>query len=492
MKKDFLAFDLGASSGRAIVGTFENGNLSLREVHRFPNGPKTVDGALYWDFDALVAELEKGLGKALAVAPQIASIGIDTWGVDYVFFDRTTGKKRRDPFHYRDNRTDKAVPEVHAKISKEKLYERTGIQFMPLNTIYQLQAHLTEHPEDFENSFFLPIPDALGYMLGGDATAEYTDCSTMNLLDPNKRDWAWKLLEDLQFPASVFPKIVPPCSNGGTLAKRLQEKFHCGAIPIVKVGSHDTASAVAAVPVPDTGNWAYLSCGTWALLGAEIDSPILTMEAEKIPFTNEGGLDGKIRFLTNIMGSWLLQETRRTWNEAGKEITFDKMDHMLVEAPAGKYFIDPNNALFAPPGDMPERIREFCRKSGQGTPNDAEVVRCIYDSLALCFATKLAKLGELLNQKYTQLNVVGGGTKAKVLMQVTADALGIPVAAGPVEATAAGNLLAQMIAAGDLADLKAAREVVKRSFELAHYTPDMDMHRQYQSFAPRFLAVGKR
>ncbi|MDD3886448.1 MAG: FGGY-family carbohydrate kinase [Victivallaceae bacterium] len=488
----YLAFDLGASSGRAIIGRLENGRLELTEVHRFANGPLRQGDAIYWDFPALVNELEIGLGKALAVDKSISAIGIDTWGVDYVFFDNATGEARRLPYHYRDDRTFEATRKVWSRVSADELYKATGIQCMSLNTVYQLAAHLEQHPEDFENSHFLTMPDALAFALGGDDSAEYTHCSTTNLLDPASRNWDWELIDKLGLPRAVFPKIVSPCSFGGAISERLQKKFGCGAIPIVKVGSHDTASAVAAVPAPETGKWAYISAGTWALLGAELDEPFITAESCRQSFTNEGGLDGKIRFLTNIMGSWLFQESRRVWNETGRNYSFTSMEEDALKTTPFKFLLNPNDATFAPPGDMPGRIMDFCERTGQGTPShDSEITRAIYDSLAFYFKNKLETLEQLLGCRYACLNVVGGGTKAELLMQLTADALGIPVVAGPVEATAVGNLLAQAIALREVDDLAAARRVVKASFDVKTYAPRAEMTAKFAAESGRFAQLAK-
>jgi len=487
--KSYLAFDLGASSGRGIIGRIDDGKLSLTEVHRFANGPMEKNGSLFWDFPTLCNEIKTGLKKALAIEPGISSIAIDTWGVDYVLFNRTNGKMVRLPYHYRDSRTDNIPEKVFQIIPRKELYARTGIQFMQLNTLYQLVAHREQHPEDFDNSVLLLMPDALTYMLNGSLTCEYSEASTSNLLNPATRNWDFELIDLLKLPRSIFPEIVPPCSKSAPLKPELQAELGCSSIPVVKVGSHDTASAVAAAPAPVNRTWAYVSCGTWALLGAETDSPILTPEAEAAPFTNEGGLNGKIRFLTNIMGTWLLQETRRVWNETGRNISFNQIEKMAAEAEGLKYFINPNDGLFFTPGNMPEKVVEFCRKTGQGEPDDRAVVRCIYDSLALCFREKLEKLEKLLGVKYQCLNIVGGGIKDSYLMQLAADSLGITVAAGPVEATATGNILAQAMADGDVASLEAAREIVRKSFEVGEFKPETAGRELWNSAFSRYLKI---
>lgn len=488
--KKFLAFDLGASSGRAIIGSVENGKLSMQEVHRFPNGPKEIDGSFYWDYPGLCGELKTGLKNALATGVKLDGIAIDTWGVDYVFFDKDTLAMRRLPYNYRDPRTVAAAEKVWKKISQSELYARTGIQCMTLNTIYQLAAHYEAHPEDFENSFFLPVPDALALSLGGKAVAEYTFCSTTNLLDPVSRQWDWELIGKLGLPKEVFPEIVTAGSQAGVLSAELCAELGCDPIPIYKCGSHDTASAVAAVPAPVGGEWAYLSAGTWALLGAELDAPMLTAESEKQSITNEGGVGGKIRFLTNIMGSWLFQELRRVWNEAGKNLSFNDMEQMARNSEPCKYFINPNCSEFAAPGDMPGNIRAFLKRTGQGeNVSDAEVVRAVYDSLALYFANKISLFEKLLNVKYACLNVVGGGTKDGFLMELTSSALDRQVVAGPIEATAAGNILVQAMGAGVLRDLAEVRSVIRNSFELKTFSPDAAMADIYRDSVEKFLMI---
>lgn len=488
---NYLAFDLGASSGRAIIGSLNQGKLSLQEVHRFGNGPVEKENSLYWDYTALENELITGLEKALSTGIKLDGISIDTWGVDYILFDRETRQMRRQPYHYRDRRTLAAAEELwQSRISKDELYWATGIQCMTLNSIYQLYAHLKEHPEDMENAQFLPIPDALALTLGGEFTAEYTHCSTFNLLDPASRNWHWEVIDRLGLPRSIFPEIVPPCSPNGKLKDSLCKKFNTPPIPIYKCGSHDTASAVLAVPAPRQEQWAYLSAGTWALLGAEIPQPVISAASRNANITNEGGVGNTIRFLTNIMGSWLFQELRRVWNSSGKPCSFGDIENMARREPMCKYFIDPNCPDFASPGDMPENIRSFCCRTGQCDQlTDSEIARTVYDSLALYFRCKLEMLESLLNVKYQCLNIVGGGTKDKFLMQLAASATGRRVITGPVEATAAGNILAQAIASGELADISAARQVVRDSFELEIFDPDPEQTKCFNAALARFQQV---
>ncbi len=487
MNRNYLAFDLGASSGRAIVCKLQDGKLTLTEVHRFVNGPIDKDGALFWDFTAICAEIKEGLKKALAVEPNISGIAVDTWGVDYVLYDRATGQPKRLPYHYRDARTNSIPEKVFKAISRTDVYAHTGIQYMNINTLYQLVAHKEQHPEDFRNSVMLFIPDAITNFLNGEFTCEYTIASTSNLLNPKTRDWDFGLIETLGLPKDIFPAIVMPSTVSAPLKPELQKELGCGAIPLIRVGAHDTASAVGAVPAIPGSNWAYISCGTWALLGAEIDQPLVSKEAEAAPYTNEGGLDGKIRFLTNIMGTWLFQETRRNWKEEGKDLSFKHLEELASHAEPWKFLINPNDGLFLAPRDMPGRVRQFCKEHGQGDPaSDGAVLRCIYDSLALCFREKLEKLENILGIKYQFLNIVGGGTQDGRLMQCAADALGIPVIAGPIEATAIGNALSQAIALGDVKGLTGAREIVRNSFEVIEFKPDTASKAKWDEAMGRF------
>jgi sugar (pentulose or hexulose) kinase len=486
MKKSYLAFDLGASSGRAIVGELENGKMSLHEIHRFPNGPVGINGSLHWDFDAIMGEIKAGLHKAVTKHGEISSIGVDTWGVDYLFV-KSDGTIPLPPYHYRDSRTDKAPEMVYAKVSREDLYARTGIQFMQLNTVYQLMAHRAARPEDFEDSVMLMIPDAINYALTGKKACEYTEASTSNLLDARSGNWDFGVIDALELPRSIFPPVEKPCGFAGMLQKSVCEEAGCGPIPVVHVGSHDTASAVASAPAPHGKNWAYISCGTWALLGVEADAPVLSEEARLASFTNEGGLDKKIRLLTNIMGTWLFQECRRVWTERGQKISFAEMGSLAKTAAPLKYIINPNDKMFFAPGDMPANVAAYCEKTGQGRPADkAAVLRCIYDSLALCFRYKLEGMDELLGRKTDCLNIIGGGTQDKSLMRLTADCVEIPVLAGPVEATAAGNIAAQAMTAGDIGSLSEARDIIKASFEVEEFTPDADASPAWDEALDRF------
>lgn len=471
--KKHLAFDLGASSGRAIVGWIEDGKLRLEEVHRFVNHPMEMEpDHFHWDFTSLVHEIETGLQKAFAFAEDMASFSIDTWGVDVVFF--RDGKPIRQPNCYRNSRFNDTMDHVHKDlISGQRMYEHTGIQLMPFNTVYQLYTDFKEHPEDFGNGAkMLFMPDALLYMLTGDDRTEYTIASTGALLDPETRQWKRDLLQKLGIPDSVLTELVPPCTLGKQLKQDVCERLGIPRIPCVKCGSHDTASAVAALPAQEIGNDAYISLGTWALLGAELLKPNLSAGAFQAHYTNEGGLANTIRFLTNITGTWLLQETRRTWNESGENISFAQMCDLAQTVTTDKR-IDPNHSAFSLPGDIPTRIMESFEARNQEKPaSRAELLRCIYESLADCFRSKLRELESLRGSPYQKLHILGGGTKDDFLMQLTSNKIGVPVIAGPVEATAIGNLLAQFLASGEISSLREGRALVARSFELKTYEPE--------------------
>ncbi|MBO5960045.1 MAG: rhamnulokinase, partial [Lentisphaeria bacterium] len=408
--KRHLAFDLGASSGRAIVGWMEDGKLQLQEVHRFPNHPYEKDGRFHWNFTALSNELKVGLKKACAAYTDISTFSIDTWGVDVVFF--RNGEPIREPYSYRDPRFVTAMNEVHQILPEEELYRMTGIQILSFNTVYQLYADWQDHPEDFrDGAKVLFMPDALMVMLTGETLTEYTIASTGALLDPHTRKWQQDVFSKLNLPADVLTGLVEPCTVTAPLKKELCEELGIPQLTGIRCGAHDTASAVAALPSAEPEKAAYISLGTWALLGAEIRTPVADRTAYLAKYTNEGGIDGTLRFLTNITGTWLLQETKNFWNQAGDSITFNEMCNLAMSVETEKRF-DPNDPIFATPGNMPERIAEYCRNNGQGEfSGRAELLRCIYESLAGCFCDKLHELEKVRGGKYEKLHILGGGTK---------------------------------------------------------------------------------
>ena len=466
-----LAIDLGASSGRGIVGSFDGERLTLNENHRFSNDPVITNGRMYWDILRIFHEIKQSITKTVINGDEIASIGIDTWGVDYALVDRF-GRMLANPTHYRDARTSDIVDYVSQYIPAEQLYSVAGIQTLNFNTIYQLAADLREDPTAFERAVrMLNIPDLLNYFLTGNMANEYTILSTGALLDAARRDYAFDLTDRLQIPRRLFGPIVQPGYCVGKLLAQVQEETGKTNANVLTVASHDTASAVIAVPTNEK-DFIYISSGTWSLMGTELAEPLISADSRAMNFTNEGGALGTVRFLKNIMGLWLIQESRRQWKREGKEYSFAQMEAWARECRPLRSFINPDDPSFGVPGNMPERVREYCRRTGQPVPETVgEIVRCIYESLALKYRKTAESIQALMNRPAKVIHVVGGGTKDRFLSQMTADACGIPVCAGPEEATAIGNLLMQAIAAGEVADLAQAREIVRASFPVQYFEP---------------------
>ncbi len=472
MKKQYLAFDLGASSGRAIVGTFENGKITLEEIHRFANGPISINGGLFWNTLGLFNELKTGLAKAVQAGIKPDGIAIDTWGVDYAFLDKN-GFLAGQPRNYRDPRTDDAMPYTFDKISAEKIYDATGIQFMSLNTVFQLSASVRDNDQSLEIADkLLFTPNILTYFFCGDVSAEYSIATTSQLYNPATGDWAWDVIDAIGVKRSIFPRIAPSGTIAGVVSPALQEELKCGPIPVILVGSHDTASAVAAVPAKKDSSWAYLSSGTWSLLGLELNKPLITEEARKANYTNEGGVGGKIRFLKNIMGLWLIQECRNEWKRRGTEYSFGEMVELAKAEQPLRSFVDPNAPDFVAPGDMPGRIADFCRRTGQPVPETpGQIIRTAYESLAMRYRQTINELEQLAGVKLDVLHLVGGGCQNLLLNQFTADATGLKVLTGPIEATAMGNIAVQAMATGDISSLDEARSIIAASTELGTYMP---------------------
>ena len=471
---NMLAIDLGASSGRGIVGSFDGNKLTLRENHRFSNDPMFVNGRFTWDILRIFFEIKNSITKTVIDGDDVTSMGIDTWGVDYGLIDRN-GRLMANPIHYRDTRTVGISDYVSQFVSAEEIYRITGIQAIDFNTLNQLAAEKRDNPDGFAMADkMLFTPDLLNYFLTGKMATEYTIASTGMILDAAKRDFSYELLDKLGIRKDIFAPIVQPCTDLGTLLPQINEEVGKNRIRVHTVASHDTASAVIAVPAQGE-DFIYISSGTWSLMGMELKQPLINDATCTANFTNEGGANGTIRFLKNIMGLWILQESRRQWRREGKEYSFAQMEAWAKEATPFRSLINPDDASFNTPGNMPEKIREFCRKTGQPVPESVgEVVRCIYESLALKYRRTVEDIQELRGKSATAINVVGGGTKDHFLSQMTADACGLHVCAGPEEATAIGNLCMQMMAAGAIKDLSEARQVVANSFEMKHYEPTAD------------------
>ncbi len=485
---NMLAIDLGASSGRGIVGSFDGKRLTLRENHRFSNDPVSINGTLHWDILRIFHEIKQSISKCILNGDNISSIGIDTWGVDYAYLDET-GRMLSNPVHYRDTRTKGIMDEVSSVLPMSKLYGTTGIQLLNFNTVFQLAADLRDRPYLMrEGKRILNIPDLLNYFLTGNAQNEYTILSTGALLNAHTRGYAYDVMEQLNIPTSLFGELVQPAHVVGTLLPSIQEELGKTDARVISVASHDTASAVIAVPTVED-DFIYISSGTWSLMGTELKQPLINADTEAANFTNEGGAMGTIRFLKNIMGLWLIQESRRQWKREGKDFSFAQLEAMARESQPFKCFINPDDDSFSAPGNMPERIREFCRRTGQDVPEtEGEVIRCIYESLSLCYRQTAESICRLTGKQMRTIYVVGGGTKDTFLCRMTADACGMPVVAGPQEATAIGNLMMQAIGAGAVSNLKHARQIVADSFTPDFYEPCTDRE-QWNMAYKRYCAL---
>ena len=490
--RKMLALDLGASSGRGIIGTFDGEKIDLREIHRFSNDPVMTVGGFFWDTYRLLHEIKTAIHASSSEGGS-ETVAVDTWGCDYGYVDRK-GILLSNPYHYRDSRTDK-VPDYifNNLITREKLYSVTGIQSMNFNTLYQLVADKLERPWIQETADkLLNMPDLLGYLLTGEKKSEYTIVSTGALLDANKRDWAYEVIEKVGIKTSLFCELVKPGYDLGPLLPFIDEETGKTGVHVVKVGSHDTASAVLSVPARDH-DFLYISSGTWSLMGIESPEPVLNDVSLKYDFTNEGGVFGTIRLLKNIMGLWLEQECRRQWTREGTKYSFDELTGLALASKPLQSIINPDDALFSPAGNMPERIRKYCRVTGQHVPETVgEIVRCIFESLALRYRWTAEKLEEMTGKKYPVINIVGGGTKEETLSRFAADASGRAVVAGPVEATAAGNIAMQAIALGEVRDIWEAREIIRRSFDVKEYSPDASTRSAWDDAYGRFLALPEK
>ncbi len=456
MAKHYLAVDLGASSGRTIVGTLDEGKLTLKEMNRFWNGPTEIRGTLHWDFVHLFRCIQEGIALAKKeFGDGLVSMGIDTWGVDFGLFD-ADGKLLRNPVNYRDSRTNGMFEKVFERVPKEEVFAQTGIQFMEINTLYQLMAlSLSDSAQYRMADKLLFSPDLLGYWLTGNMVAERSIASTSQFYNPVTKDWAYDLLEKLGIRTDLFADLVDP----GTVIGETD------GLPVVAVGGHDTASAFAAVPVSEGEHCAFLSSGTWSLLGTELTEPVINEGSLAANFTNEVGVCGTIRFLKNLSGLWIIQELRRVWNEQDCDYSWAAMEHMALEAQPFEFFIDPSDEGFLAPGDMPSRIQDYCEHTGQGRPEThAQILRAAYEGLALLYADVYESLETLSGRKLDILRIVGGGCKDTLLNQLAANATGRKVVTGPTEATATGNLIVQMLAMGDIQSLDDGREIIRNSF----------------------------
>jgi len=471
MPMQALAFDLGASGGRALLGRLANGKIEVEELHRFPNDPVRVGDRLHWDILRLYHEMKQALLKAKHRGIRPRSLGIDSWGVDFGLIG-ADGGLLGNPFHYRDERNEPAMARVLADIPAEEIFRRTGIQFLPFNTIFQLAAlKQADSPLLREASRMLLIPELLRYFLTGEMAHEFTNATTTQLFNPSLGGWDFELIRRLGLPEKLFGEVLQPGSPAGTVRPSVCGELGIDPVPVVAVAEHDTGSAVAAIPSASR-TFAYLICGTWSLMGTEADRPVINETALRFNFTNEGGVAGTYRLLKNIMGLWILQECRREWERRGASHSYEELVGLAGKAPAFACFIDPDDGMFLPPGDMPDRIRRYALRTGQRPPEDAGAfVRCILESLALKYRYVLEMTERLSGKSFPGLHMVGGGIRNPLLCQWTANAIGRPVWAGPEEGSGIGNLAVQWITSGELADIQEARRVIAASFPVAVYEP---------------------
>jgi rhamnulokinase len=469
----YIAIDVGAESGRCMLGTFDGRRLEVHELERFTNGPVRVGPSLYWDVLRLFDQMKHGLRRAAYEHHAIVGIGVDTWGVDFALLDERDALIG-NPHHYRDRRTEGVMDEAFRRVPREEIFASTGIQFMPINTLYQLLAMaLAGDPALEAAKTFLMIPDLFNFWLTGQKACEFTDVTTTQCYDPQARDWAWALLKRMAIPTRIFPAVIPPASVLGPLQSHVAEEIGLPPIPVIAPACHDTAAAVAAVPAAGS-DFAYISSGTWSLVGVEVPRPVLTPVVLRHNFTNEGGANGTFRLLKNVMGLWLIQECRRRWEQDGA-VSYDELLRLAATASAFGPVIDPDHERFLRPRDMPAEVRRACKETGQEVPEGrGAIIRCILESLALKYRWVIERLEEITQRPVTALHIVGGGSQNALLCQLTADATARVVHAGPAEATAMGNMLVQAMALGHLASLREGRAVVRASSHLTTYEPHPD------------------
>lgn len=467
----FLAFDLGATSGRVVVGTLSGDNFSMQEIHRFPNSIMELHGKYYWNIFNLYQELKNGLTACAKMGIKPQSIGIDTWGVDFGYI-AADGSLLGLPRAYRDPYTAGAPEEFFKIVPREEVYATTGIQIMEFNSLYQLFSAKKEKSSALENAHsILFMPDLLAYLLTGKQVCEYTEASTSQILNPATHSFEPSLLERAGINSNILQPLVMPGTFIGELTDSVAQETGIGKIPVYTVAGHDTASAIAAIPASDK-EFAYLSSGTWSLMGVESESPIISKETYGKNFTNEGGIDGTTCFLKNITGMWLLEQCRKEWAKKGKDYSYSQIVAMAQEAQPFRSLIDPNDARFSNPQSMTDAIATYCKESGQEVPaSDTQFIRCIFESLALCYRQTLDDMRSLLPFDIKRLHIIGGGSKNAFLNQLTANALGIPVIAGPSEATAIGNCMIQARAAGLVGNRWEMRQLINRVITTETFTP---------------------
>ncbi len=472
----YLGVDLGAESGRVMAGFWDGERMRLEELHRFTNGPVFIAGTARWDILRLWAEIQNGLTLAAKrFGRSVVSVGVDAWGVDFVLLSKT-GELLGQPFHYRDARTRGMVEQAFGRVPRAEIFATTGVQFMEINTLYQLLALQRDSPELLAAAeTFLTIPDFINWCLSGVRVCEFTNATTTQCLNPSRRDWAFELLGKFDLPVKIFPGIAPPGSRIGTLRQTVMDRTGLAPADIIVPGTHDTASAVAAVPTPNTGktNWAYLSSGTWSLMGVEAPQALLTPRALELNLTNEGGNNYTSRLLKNIAGLWLVQQCRRAFAERGRTCDYAELVSLAAEAPPLRSLVEPDDPRFVNPANMPAEIQAFCRETGQPAPEtEGMIIRCALESLALKYRTVLGWLEELTGGTIEVIHIMGGGSQNTLLNQFAANACRRLVLAGPVEATVLGNLLVQARATEGAINLAELRTIVRDSFEPRAFEPE--------------------
>ncbi len=471
-KASYIAVDLGAESGRVMLGRIADGRLSLEQIHRFSNGPVEGQKALQWDFDRLLSEIKIGIGQAVKKADgKVRGIGVDTWGVDFGLLG-ADGQLIERPYHYRDSRTNGMMDKAFTLMPKQRIYESTGIQFMQLNSLYQVLAmRLANLPALARTERLLFMADLFTYFLCGKAVGEYTLASTSQMMDMKTGRWSQPIFDELSLPRKIMPEIVMPGTVVGDLTDAVAKEIGCPKIPVIAIGSHDTASAVLGVPAADD-KWAYLSSGTWSLMGVELPGAVINDKSFKYEFTNEGGVENTIRLLKNIMGLWLVQECKRQWQREGQDLSYGELTRLAAAAKPFFGHIECDRSEFLAPGDMPGRINKCLSETGQKPTQDrGQMVRLILESLALKYRSVLHAIEDVTDRAIDVLHIVGGGIQNELLCQFTANAIGRKVVTGPIEATASGNVLMQAKAAGQLKSIDEARAVIRDSFELKQYQP---------------------
>lgn len=470
MNKKVLAIDFGASSGRAILGTFDGEKISLKEIHRFSNDPVMLNGTMYWDFLRLFHEIKQSLIKSKAYG-NIDSMAIDTWGVDFGLID-INGNLLENPVHYRDNRTMGMLDKAFEKISKDELYSITGNQFMEINTAFQLLSISEKRPELLKRADkLLLMPDLFNYYLTGKIFSEQSIASTTQLFDAKRKDWSMEVINRLGIKDTIFPKIIKSGTYIGDLSESICIELDIKPMKVFSVCGHDTQLAMVSTPATEK-DFIFLSCGTWSLFGTELDNPILNEKSLNLNVTNELGFGERTSFLKNIIGLWLIQESRRQWQREGKDYSFMDLESLAKKSEPFKCFINPDAPEFIPSGNVPKRIQEFCKKTGQYIPQSVgEIMRCIYESLALKYRLAKVELETCTNKSFNTIYMVGGGTKDTFLSQLTACACDCRVSSGPIEATAFGNIAVQLMADDSIKDISQARDIIKNSEDIIYFEP---------------------